>query len=151
MPDFARTCRGSSRLAAISTSMLTVSTTTVTTSADADQHRIVAVDDADQHQRADAGQPEYVLDDDDAAEQEAELDGADGQIGDGRVAQRVPDGSPSRPGALGTGGANVVGGQHLDHRGAHDTQQQVPRRRRRATAPAGSSGSGSSRDRSGKA
>ena len=76
--------------------MLTVSTTTVTTSEAAEQDRVVAVDDADQHERADAGKPEDVFDDDDAAEQEAELDGADGQIGDERIAQGVAaDDGPS--------------------------------------------------------
>ena len=135
-PPSARTWRGSSRLAQDVDEHVRGQHDDGHHQRRRQQHGIVAVDDADQHQRADARQQEDVLDDDDAAEQEAELDRADGEIGDQRIAHGVaPDDDAARR-ALGERGADIVRGQHLDHRGAHDPQQQRGGHDAQATPPA---------------
>ena len=52
-----------------------------------EQDGIVAIDDADKNKRANARKSEDVFNDDDPAEKETELNGADGQIGNQSIAQ----------------------------------------------------------------
>ena len=72
---------------------------------------------------ADAGEVEDALDDDGAAEHEAELDGGDGDDRHGGVPQGVLEDDAGAGEASGAGGADVVGGHGVDHAGPGEAHE----------------------------
>ena len=93
-------------------------------------HDQVALADRLEHQPAEAGQEEDVLDDDRAGEQEGELQPDDGQHRDQRVAERVPAQRLAAGQPLGAGGADEVLAERVDQRRAHHPRQDRGLRQR---------------------
>ena len=88
------------------------------------RHREVLVGDRLVGEVAEPVEREDGLDHDRAAEQEAELHGGERHHRHQRVAQRVLEDDAGARQALGARGADVVGGEHLDHAGAHQPHER---------------------------